>query len=499
MSFGGQTPSHQPSDPRFGQPLRPQQPAQPAQPGAEQVIPPQSPQPPLPQQSAPPQPHPQYPQQYAQPAAQHPSTPQPPYQQYAQLYAQQQAQQQAQYAQAQAQTLYPAAAQPAPAQHHFASPLDRHTPYAPPTPVAPSMAPALPVPTRKGRAVAPWVFIILGVVMLGLIGYYAIFLGAAASLIGLVLALVPLTIVLIGVRMVDRWEPEPKSLVIFALAWGAIAAVGLTLLIGLPLSLMIPSDFFGRVIQAPVIEEITKGFGVLLIFMIGRRAFDGPVDGVVYGALVGAGFAFTENIQYFGISLIEGGAQGLTATFFVRGILSPFAHVMFTAITGFAIGLAARRGASVARAFGAGAIGLIGAMLLHGYWNGASEIWGGFFSMYLITQIPLFIAFIVAVVLLRREESRLTQKRLGDYAQAGWFTPEEVTMLATPKGRRSGLQWASGLRGNRKALMRSFIKDATALAAVRQRALTGRDVLAAADEHALLMRTRDIRAQLLAY
>jgi hypothetical protein len=72
-------------------------------------------------------------------------------------------------------------------------------------------------------------------------------------------------------------------------------------------------------------------------------------------------------------------------------------------------------------------------------------------------------------------------------------------MLATPAGRRTGLQWASGLRGDRREVMREFIRDAAALAAVRQRAITGRDPLAAADEHALLMRSRDARARLLAY
>ena len=59
--------------------------------------------------------------------------------------------------------------------------------------------------------------------------------------------------------------------------------------------------------QAPIVEEFAKGLGVFIIFVIARRAFDGPIDGIVYGGLVGAGFAFTENIQYFAISFIEGG------------------------------------------------------------------------------------------------------------------------------------------------------------------------------------------------
>ena len=165
----------------------------------------------------------------------------------------------------------------------------------------------------------------------------------------MVLALIPLTIVLLAVRAADRWEPEPASLVVFALAWGAIAAVAIALGVDIALDALAPAppddaarDAFSSVVQAPLVEEFAKGLGVFLVFVFGRRAFDGPVDGVVYGALVGAGFAFTENILYFATSLIEGGLSETAFTFVLRGILSPFAHVMFTAVTGYAIGRAAR-------------------------------------------------------------------------------------------------------------------------------------------------------------
>ncbi len=268
--------------------------------------------------------------------------------------------------------------------------------------------------------------------------------------------------------------------------------MGLTILLG------ITSDAFTAVVQAPIVEEFWKGLGVFLIFLLARRAFDGPVDGVVYGALVGAGFAFTENIQYFAVSLIEGGGEQLTVTFAVRAILSPFAHAMFTAVTGFAIGLVARRHGSASSAIGAGLLGMLGAVLLHALWNG-SATFADFFGLYFTLQVPLFVGFILGIVALRREEARLTRARLAEYANAGWFTPEEVTMLATSSGRKAGLNWARGLRGDRRPIMREFIKDATALAAVRQRAITGRDPLAVEDERALLIRTRAARAALLAY
>ncbi|REJ06120.1 protease PrsW [Microbacterium bovistercoris] len=377
------------------------------------------------------------------------------------------------------------------------------TRLAPQAPVAPAPGPALPAlptPVRKGRTMSIWVFGVLAFALLQLIGYFVNALGTGASVLGLILALVPLSIVLLGVWLIDRWEPEPRSLVVFALAWGAIGAVGIALLVDRGLGLVFGDrpDGLTAVVQAPLVEEIGKGLGVFLIYVFARRAFNGPVDGVVYGALVGAGFAFTENIQYFAISVHEGGGQQLTATFVVRGLMSPFAHAMFTSLTGFAIGIAARRGASAESAFGTGCIGVLGAIALHALWNGSS-LFGDFFPLYLTMQVPLFVGFILGIVGLRREEARLTRERLGDYAKAGWFTPEEVTMLATPAGRRTAMRWASSLRGDRRPLMKSFIRDATELAAVRQRAITGHDRFAAADEHALLVRTRATRAALLAY
>ncbi|QKJ19835.1 PrsW family intramembrane metalloprotease [Microbacterium hominis] len=386
----------------------------------------------------------------------------------------------------------------------FASPFAQPQVARPaPIPAAPATAGTVPVRPRAGRTAPIWLLGVLVLVLVGLVGYFLDALGPAASIVGMIVAIVPLVGVVWAVRIVDRWEPEPWSLVIFALAWGGIAAVAIALGVDLLLSLVFGADTtpaaeaVTAIVQAPIVEEVGKGLGVLLILATARRTFDGPVDGVVYGALIGAGFAFTENIQYFAIALIEGGAADLTTTFFVRGILSPFAHVMFTSVTGFAVGLAARRGASAGGAIVPWMLGVTGAIVLHALWNG-SAVLGDFFALYVTLQVPLFVLFIIGVIALRREEARLTRSRLGEYADAGWFTPQEAEMLATPAGRRAAMAWAGTLRGDRRPLMTEFIADATALAAARQRALTGRDPQAADDERVLLTRTAAARAALFA-
>jgi RsiW-degrading membrane proteinase PrsW (M82 family) len=368
---------------------------------------------------------------------------------------------------------------------------------------APASTVTLPAQSAAGRRAWVWLWPVLALLALALIAYFVTFLGAAASIIGLVAALIPYAIVIATVVLIDRWEPEPKGLVFFALAWGGVASVAFTLLFDLALTIVLPArgDFFTSVLQAPLVEEGFKGLGLLLVFWMGRRAFDGPVDGVVYGAMIGAGFAFTENIQYFAISTIEGGAAQLGFTFFLRAILSPFAHAMFTACTGFALGLAARRGLRFTPALALAAVGYVAAVLLHALWNGASFVvgggLGGFLGYYVVLQVPIFALFVWGVVMLRREEARLTRERLGDYAAVGWFTPEEVDMLATPAGRRAAKAWAAGLPGGRGRLMSSFIRDAASLAAARQRAISGRDPQAAHDEHVLLARIGVTRQALL--
>ncbi|MFT4051870.1 MAG: PrsW family intramembrane metalloprotease [Microbacterium sp.] len=362
---------------------------------------------------------------------------------------------------------------------------------------------AVPVSARRGRSTPVWVFAVLIVLLIGLVAYVLTYLGAVASVVGMVLALVPLAGVLLAVRIVDRWEPEPASLVVFAVAWGAIGAVAIALGIDIALGALLPAspvdpvrDTLSSVVQAPLVEELAKGLGVLLVYVFGRRAFDGPIDGVVYGALAGAGFAFTENVLYFATSLIEGGVSDTAFTFFLRGILSPFAHVMFTAITGYAIGRAARGGASTGAAARAGLIGMLGAVALHALWNG-SAIFADFFHLYLTLQVPLFVAFVLGVVMLRREQERLTKERLEEYAAAGWFTRAEVDLVATRSGRRRAIAWARTLPGDRSAQMRAFMADATSLAAARQRLLSGRSPEAEQDAQLYLGRAITARAVLL--
>ncbi|WP_224760690.1 MULTISPECIES: PrsW family intramembrane metalloprotease [unclassified Salinibacterium] len=343
--------------------------------------------------------------------------------------------------------------------------------------------PVLARPVRANGALGALavVGILLGALaLLTVFGYFVAVLGVAGFVVSAVIALVPLGIVALGVRWVDTWEPEPRVILLFAFLWGAGVSVLLALIIDGEIQSVIASFggstdsfvFLQAAVQAPIVEETAKGLGVLLIFLVARRHFDGPVDGIVYAACIGAGFAFTENIQYFAIAILEseGSFGDIAGVFIVRGLMSPFAHVMFTALTGFAIGLAARR-AGIAAGLGAFVVGLVAAILLHAFWNGALFIVPDFFGYYVLVQVPLFVLGTLFVVYLRRQEQRLTFARLHEYAATGWFNPAEVAALATATGRRTAKRWAAshGLSSQ----MRRYIRDSTRLAFFRQRMVTG--------------------------
>ncbi|WEO78566.1 PrsW family intramembrane metalloprotease [Cryobacterium sp. SO2] len=348
---------------------------------------------------------------------------------------------------------------------------------------APIQSPVWSAPVRRTRlSTVVWASVGIVVAALAVIlvlVYLSTFLGAGALLVCLLLALVPLTLVILAVRWIDRWEPEPRPALWFAFLWGAGVSIVTALVFDLGVQIVVATsgtarpagDFLTAVVQAPLVEESAKGFGLLLLFWVIRGQFNGPIDGVVYAAMIAAGFAFSENIQYFGVAMLDGGIATLGVTFLLRGVLSPFAHVLFTACTGLAVGLAARR-ATGSRYIGTVLIGLAAAVLLHAVWNGAFYFLttdASLVGYYFLVQFPMFLGAIITMVMLRRQEERLTVQRLGDYAAVGWFTAAEVDMLATPRGRRQARAWAHAQPPARRMAMNRFIVDATRLASVRQR------------------------------
>jgi hypothetical protein len=177
-----------------------------------------------------------------------------------------------------------------------------------------------------------------------------------------------------------------------------------------------------------------------------RNEFDGVTDGMVYAGICAAGFAFTENIHYLARAYSEGGGESLTATFVARCLLSPFAHPMFTVLTGVGVGVAATSRGWAPRLL-APVAGYTLAVLAHALWNLAATTGGsGLVAVYLLVEVPVFLAFVALVVWARRREGRLIGRYLRPYADAGWLSPDEVAMLSSMPRRRDAASELALLR-----------------------------------------------------
>jgi RsiW-degrading membrane proteinase PrsW (M82 family) len=303
----------------------------------------------------------------------------------------------------------------------------------------------------------------------------------------------PVPLLIAAFRWLDRVEPGPWRNMFFSFAWGACAAALIAIVANsfatrwIATATADPSsaDTLGATVIAPVVEETAKAAAILLIFLFRRRDFTGIVDGVVIAGVTATGFAFTENILYlgtaFGTDQISGesGLSSVTAaTFFVRVIMSPFAHPLFTVLTGIGFGIAATLSADrhQVRRVLLPLAGLLLAMGMHALWNGSSTFGEfGFFAVYAAFMVPAFGLLTWLVIWTRQRELRIVRDELPAYTAAGWLTPPEPYALGNMKARRLARQDARHRFGREAAIaVAEYEAYATSLAFLRHRGRRGR-------------------------
>ncbi|MET7297057.1 PrsW family glutamic-type intramembrane protease [Streptomyces griseoloalbus] len=370
------------------------------------------------------------------------------------------------------------------------------------------MASSPPYPARPGEASGgtlrhahwwqrPWVrygalitlLTLSGLVILALVREQT---GTEGFLVGLGLAVLPVPLLMAAFRWLDRVEPGPWRNLLFSFAWGACAAALIAIVANSFATQWIATatadpagaDTLGATVIAPVVEESAKAAAVLLVFLFRRRDFTGILDGVVIAGVTATGFAFTENILYLGTAFgtdqltgDSGIASVTAATFFVRIVMSPFAHPLFTVLTGIGFGIAAlsRDGQRLRRVL-LPLGGLLLAMGMHALWNGSSTLGQyGFFAVYAAFMVPTFGVLTWLVVWTRQRELRTVRAELPAYAVAGWLTPAEPFALGSMRARRIARQYARRYGGKTAArAVAQYEAYATSLAFLRHRGRLGR-------------------------
>jgi RsiW-degrading membrane proteinase PrsW (M82 family) len=156
----------------------------------------------------------------------------------------------------------------------------------------------------------------------------------------------------------DRRERESPWAYAAAFLWGGLIATTLALPINtaailavtawleqMPgLAQMLGPDaamMIGAPLSAPIVEETTKGLGIVLLFWLLRGEFDNVRDGFIYGALVGAGFNWFESALYVQQNFVEFGTAPYGFQIGMRyAWLGLAGHALFSGIFGAALGLA---------------------------------------------------------------------------------------------------------------------------------------------------------------
>ncbi len=274
--------------------------------------------------------------------------------------------------------------------------------------------------------------------------------------------LIPTLIFASTLRWIDRYEREPTPLVIAAFLWGATPAVIIAavseIIADVPLGLfnLSAAKLISSSAIAPVIEELAKGIFVFAVYWFFQREFDDPIDGIVYGALVGFGFALTENVFYFLGAWVAGGWGQWTVLVVLRAFLFGMNHAFFTSLTGLGLGLARVTAPFFARVIFALA-GLGAAILFHSIHNlgaslaatnmltlGVSALsdWGG-----------VLIVFIIIVIGWAFEKRWVTEE-LQEEIETGLIDVREYA-LARSYRARLGARLGAWARGDWRAAQRT--------------------------------------------
>jgi len=269
----------------------------------------------------------------------------------------------------------------------------------------------------------------------------------------------------------DQFEPEPASLIAVALLWGGIvaltfAAITNSYALGFLQNVLSPVtvDSWGAAIVAPINEELYKGAGLVVIYLMARTEFDGLMDGLVYGAMIGLSFQVVENVQYFVHAAAESGAGQLgpvVSTYFVRVVLAGvYSHTLFSGLMGFGFAFAVtQREASRRRRVSVAALFAALAWAAHFVWNSPwleslmGRGLGSFILALVIKGMPFLMFLAILAIVARRREQQAFARLIAEEVGGDVLSAGEFGILRSGRRRRAALRQIKSTKGRAARLM----------------------------------------------
>lgn len=260
-------------------------------------------------------------------------------------------------------------------------------------------------------------------------------------LIAITAGLAPMIVYALIVWWFDRYEKEPWLLLLSMFVWGGAPAVLLALIteivLDIPLHALVETGLtyrlLGSSLVAPLAEEFAKGLAVLAVFGLFYRSFDGVLDGVVYGSIVGFGFAAVENVLYFLSALGERGANSMLVLIFLRAFLFGLNHAFFTSLTGIGFALA-RTSSGWPMKLTMPILGFAVAVMAHAIHNaGATLASVTCFSLLfsVVSDWGGVLVLLIIVVLATRQERGWIVRHLADEVESGLITAKQYRVACS--------------------------------------------------------------------
>jgi RsiW-degrading membrane proteinase PrsW (M82 family)/ribosomal protein S18 acetylase RimI-like enzyme len=216
----------------------------------------------------------------------------------------------------------------------------------------------------------------------------------------------------------DAYNREPKRNLFAAFLLGAATvfpAAGIETGLNIYLDNTIKSTAISAFLVVALTEELGK-FIVLRFYAYPKKSFDEPLDGIVYGIMIGMGFATLENILY----VQKFGMQ----TAFLRMFLAVPAHATFGVLMGYHAGNAKFDAANSTKFL---LTGLLWAVLFHGLYDFFLFLQGNPYIKDYISDLLLFAGAVASfIIAIRLSLKHIKQHRL---LSQQTFNPTETMTL----------------------------------------------------------------------